>query len=125
LTKTDWDDSPEHSALALIGAPSTFSKGDSADTLASAECGHDNGPDEHAIVDVSFDGLPTDIDHRFERLIDLFDLEVVSSAINKISPRIRKLDETKKSGSTNGVKDKTTKKIKPGWKMYLLCRTDW
>lgn len=117
---------PEDIALALIGAPSRFSKAVRSDeTLATADCGDEEFANEHTIIDVSFTNLPADIDQRFERLIKIFDLEVVKSAINKLSPRNGKSRSPRKNGVVHGVKDKTTKKIKPGWKMYLLCRTNW
>jgi hypothetical protein len=117
----------DFTALALVGASSRFTQGggdEGAQALVSADCGNSMEPDEHKIVDISFDGLPTDIDERFGRLINTFNLEVVDSSINHISPRIGKLNSAS-NGLTHGIEARVTKEIKPSWKLYLLCRTEW
>ncbi|GAA5847073.1 hypothetical protein JCM3766R1_000604 [Sporobolomyces carnicolor] len=71
-------------ALALLAAPSTF--GDDADAapLAGVRGGGYGYADECTIVNVSFDGLPLDIDSRFRRIVELFNLEIVDSSVGTI-----------------------------------------
>ncbi|GAA5914618.1 uncharacterized protein JCM6883_004440 [Sporobolomyces salmoneus] len=132
-TETDWTFLSDRSVLALISAPSAFGEDDSGETCTTAECGGDTNPDEHTIVDVSFQNLPSDIDQRFERFIKLFDLQVVESSVNKLSPKSsksRNKEEEENKATTeakpkNGVRDEVSKKIKPVWKLYSTCVTTW
>ncbi|GAA5915282.1 uncharacterized protein JCM6883_002385 [Sporobolomyces salmoneus] len=132
-TETAWSTRSDRSMLALISAPSTFEDNQAGDTCMTAECGGDTRPDEHTIVDVSFQNLPSDIDQRFERFLKLFNLEVVESSVNKLSPKSSKRrneEEEENRESTeakrrNGVRDEVGSKIQPTWKLYSTCVTLW
>ncbi|GAA5914572.1 uncharacterized protein JCM6883_004421 [Sporobolomyces salmoneus] len=119
----DWEN---EDALALISAPMDFRDGQTEDPYAIAESGGNLYPDEHTSIEISFKQLPSDIDRRFERFISLFDLEVVESSINKLSPKSSK--STKDENGTSeaqrsGVRDKVTKRIRPSWRLELTCLT--
>ncbi|GAA5987410.1 hypothetical protein JCM5350_002751 [Sporobolomyces pararoseus] len=116
---------PEYSALALIAAPSSFKKGEYDESLIQESLDDASEQAGHTIVDVSTANLPPDVNQRFERLIKLFNLEVVHSSINKTLPLLdQSAVETSegKASKTCGVKDEVTSQIKPSWKVYLLCK---
>ena len=123
------DDRDYTGSLALIAAPSHLRDQGSADTtIISACCGSDEGPDEHSLVDISF-ALPRNIDQRFKHFVRYFALEVVSSSINKISSVQDTGEPSEKSkskkGKTHGIKNKVVGGIKPRWKLWTTCQSNF
>lgn len=116
--------------LALLAAPSRFGTSDSKTTNVRVECGDDGRPDECTIVDVSFGGLPLDINHRFKRLIELFNLEVVDSSADTIFLRSNRQEAEKALPSANaslpqGLWDFETTEIKPQWRLCIQAEATW
>ncbi|GAA5851005.1 hypothetical protein JCM3766R1_007099 [Sporobolomyces carnicolor] len=89
--------------------------------------------DESTIVDISFRGLPLDINHRFKRFIELFDLEVVDSSADSIFLRSDHQEAKKatkaKPGSDSdvpqGLRDRETTRIKPKWRLCVTSVCEW
>ncbi|GAA5955767.1 hypothetical protein JCM3765_001846 [Sporobolomyces pararoseus] len=125
---TDSDNWNDPDALALIAAPSKFSRGGFDTSVVTASCGGDVSVDEETVVNVSF-SLPENIDQRFTHLIQLFNLEVVSSSVNRLSsdPTDVALFVKKKTigGKTNGINNITTKRARPYWKLWLKCEYEY
>lgn len=113
------------SVLALLAAPSRFQKNRYKETVVQACCGNGLADDEFTIVDVSFDNLPSDIDLRFKGLIQLFNLVVVDSAADELSPRASGTVDgpaSRRSRSPpSGVEDRVTEQIRPHWKLFVGC----
>ncbi|GAA5851000.1 hypothetical protein JCM3766R1_007098 [Sporobolomyces carnicolor] len=114
-------------ALALLAAPAGFENDTSDAPIVTAECGGDDVADESTIVDISFDGLPLDIDSRFKRFVELFNLEVVDSSVETIVPRSRRggakvAHEPKRgadSSPPHGLRDRVTSEIKAKWRLCV------
>ncbi|GAA5988117.1 hypothetical protein JCM5350_003942 [Sporobolomyces pararoseus] len=126
---TDPDKWNDPDALALIAAPSRLTRGDYGESFITARCGGDFAEDEETVINVSF-SLPEDIDQRFTRLIRLFHLLPVSSSINRLSSNPESLASSEKNeiqtiGKTSGVKNNAVKRIKPHWKLWIMCKTEW
>ncbi|GAA5993642.1 hypothetical protein JCM5350_003042 [Sporobolomyces pararoseus] len=122
-TKKRWYESGDYTASALIAAPSVFETGKSDEALINTEPSVDDYVG-HTIVDISTANLPLDIDQRFERLIKLFSLEIVDTTIDKIAPRLNGSAVTPSRGkaSRGETNEEVTSKIKPGWKVHLVCK---
>ena len=105
---------------------------ESQPAIVEAECRGDWGPDEQTVIDVSF-ALPRNVDQRFIRFIRFFNLEVISSSVNRLSSKPRAVkeaeedsEETKlKRGKFSGVQSKATNKIKPRWRLWMTCISTW
>ncbi|GAA5847076.1 hypothetical protein JCM3766R1_000605 [Sporobolomyces carnicolor] len=115
-------------ALALLAAPSNFRQSLKDTAVIRAECGEERTTNECTIVDISLDGLPLDIDSRFRRFIELFNLEVVGSAVDAMSPvsnqggakRARETTRGSDRSTPHGLKDRVTTEIKPRWRLCVL-----
>jgi len=128
----EWDFSD---SLALVAAPAQLRDPDSdrdlEPSVIEAGCGGDSSPDEQTVVDVSF-ALPRNIDRQFIRFIRFFNFEVVSSSVNMISSKPRAVKEAEegeekksKKGKFSGVQSKATTKIKPRWRLWMTCISEW
>ncbi|GAA5845387.1 hypothetical protein JCM5353_004817 [Sporobolomyces roseus] len=131
-------------SIALIAAPSQLRdrdpRRDAQPAIVEAACRANYGPDEQTVIDVSF-ALPRNIDQRFIRFIRLFKLEVVESSVNKLSSNLVFIEgeeeeeegkgkgsakkEEKEPGKVSGVQDKVVKTIKPRWRLWMTCISDW
>ncbi|GAA5987449.1 hypothetical protein JCM5350_002768 [Sporobolomyces pararoseus] len=113
------------SALAFVTAPSGFQKNRYKKTVVQACSGVGMADDGFTIVDVSLDNLPPDIDLRFKRLIQLFNLVVVDSAADELSPRasgtVDRPPGRRLRSPPSGVADRVTEEIRPRWKLFVGC----
>ncbi|GAA5851008.1 hypothetical protein JCM3766R1_007100 [Sporobolomyces carnicolor] len=113
--------------VALLAAPASFKEANSDAPIVTAESGGDEVADESTIVDISFDGLPLDIDSRFKRFVELFNLEVVDSSVETISPCSRReglkvARRAKRSASSSpphGLRECATFEVKPKWRLCV------
>ncbi|GAA5987406.1 hypothetical protein JCM5350_002750 [Sporobolomyces pararoseus] len=118
-----WEETFTLEALVLIGAPTTFETGSSETTEITASCGGHYAHDESTIIEASFK-LPRGIKTRFERLIEMFGLKVVYSSINKLLPRRASTGrkEEAEQAQLSGVENRATNKIRPRWKLWMMCK---
>ena len=127
------DYSDAETSLALLAAPTRFGTSTSKTIYARAECSGVEQADESTIVDVSFRGLPLDINHRFKRFIELFDLTIVDSSADSIFPRSNHEEAKKakkaKPGSDSdvpqGLRDLVTTQIEPKWRLCVTSVCGW
>ncbi|GAA5955791.1 hypothetical protein JCM3765_001853 [Sporobolomyces pararoseus] len=110
-------------ALALIAAPSKFQEDRFEESVIESQASSAGGSGS-TIVDVSFQDLPSNIDLRFKRFIDLFDLVVVDSATSNLSPRtsgpVGRIPGRRRSKHpVSGMKDQVTEEIQPRWKLFM------
>ncbi|GAA5828062.1 hypothetical protein JCM5353_003169 [Sporobolomyces roseus] len=128
----NWDFSD---SLALIAAPAQLREHDSdrelQPAIVEAACRGDWGPDEQTVVDVSF-ALPRNVDQRFIRFIRFFNFDVISSSVNRLSSKSGHVKEDEESsekkskkGKFSGVQSKGTNKIRPRWRLWMTCISEW
>lgn len=122
-----------YDSLALIAAPSQLRHPDGSQSVTfSADCHGDEGPDEHTLIDISV-ALPRKIVQRFLRVIRYFNFDVINSSVNKLSNKVTRVNEGRKNSierapkdaKLSGVQKRLTNKIKPKWKLWMTCVSDW
>ncbi|GAA5879353.1 hypothetical protein JCM16303_003173 [Sporobolomyces ruberrimus] len=119
----------EENTLALVTVRNRLERGESnSPAIVTAKCGGDSEPDEHTIVDVSFE-LPSNVDQRFKHLVRLFNLEVVDSSIDTISSvpgEVATAEEWDKATSvkSSGVANKVTNDIRPRWLLWTTSQSE-
>jgi hypothetical protein len=99
---------------------------DGIDNALSHGCdaGNHDVSDEQSVVDVHF-RLPRDADERFKAAVKRYHLQPV-----RVSDGILAHGNTKKAPRSAALKNsgrlfKLTRTVRPGWKLFTTCETNW